>query len=196
MLVEFTVSNFRSIHEPQSWSMVASPALKEWEDRNTFPALGAKKEMHLGCVRAALYGPNAAGKSTLVQALAFVKGQVVNSARESQQGDLFSGGSLQAHRSVASGRLRVFRAVHRGWRALRIRLSLQHLAPPRNGCMHIPRQGRKSGFIGCMTHKLAKIPMRRFQPTFWVASSAMSGPRKPGPTPCFCRVACKATTNN
>ncbi len=37
---------------------------------------------------AALYGPNAAGKSTMVQALAFVKNQVVNSARESQQGDL------------------------------------------------------------------------------------------------------------
>ena len=87
MLVEFTVSNFRSIHEPQSWSMVASPALREWEDRNTFPALGAKKEMRL-LRAAALYGPNAAGKSTLVQALAFVKGQVVNSARESQQGDL------------------------------------------------------------------------------------------------------------
>ena len=87
MLVEFTVSNFRSIHEPQSWSMVASPALKEWEERNTFQALGSKKEMRL-LRAAALYGPNAAGKSTLVQALAFVKDQVVNSARESQQGDL------------------------------------------------------------------------------------------------------------
>ena len=87
MLVEFTVANFRSIHEPQTWSMVAAPALKEWEGRNTFPALGSKKEMRL-LRAAALYGPNAAGKSTLVQALAFVKGQVVNSARESQHGDL------------------------------------------------------------------------------------------------------------
>ena len=60
MLVEFTVSNFRSIHEPQSWSMVASPALREWEDRNTFPALGVKKEMRM-LRAAALYGLNAAG---------------------------------------------------------------------------------------------------------------------------------------
>ena len=87
MLVEFTVSNFRSVHEPQTWSMVASPALKEWEDRNTFPAQGINKGVRL-LRAAALYGPNAAGKSTMVQALAFVKNQVVNSARESQQGDL------------------------------------------------------------------------------------------------------------
>lgn len=87
MLVEFTVSNFRSVHEPQTWSMIASPALKEWENRNILPALGNHKGMRL-LRAAALYGPNAAGKSTLVQALAFVKGQVVNSARESQQGDL------------------------------------------------------------------------------------------------------------
>lgn len=87
MLIEFTVSNFRSIHEPQTWSMVAAPALKEWEERNTFLALGDKKDLRL-LRTAALYGPNAAGKSTLIQALAFVKGQVINSARESQLGDL------------------------------------------------------------------------------------------------------------
>ena len=87
MLIEFTVSNFRSIHEPQTWNMVASPALKEWEDQNTFLAPGINKGTRL-LRAAALYGPNAAGKSTLVDALAFVKGQVVNSARESQQGDL------------------------------------------------------------------------------------------------------------
>lgn len=87
MLIEFTASNFRSVHEPQTWSMVAAPALKEWEERNTFQALGLSKGGRL-LRAAALYGPNAAGKSTLVQALAFVKNQVVNSARESQQGDL------------------------------------------------------------------------------------------------------------
>lgn len=87
MLVEFTVSNFRSIHEPQTWNMVAAPALKEWEDRNTFLAPPPTKNLRL-LRAAALYGPNAAGKSTLVQALDFMKQQVVNSARESQQGDL------------------------------------------------------------------------------------------------------------
>ena len=87
MLIEFTVSNFRSVHEPQTWNMVASPALKELEEQNTFPASGINKGMRL-LRAAALYGPNAAGKSTLVAALAFVKGQVINSARESQQGDL------------------------------------------------------------------------------------------------------------
>lgn len=87
MLVEFTVSNFRSIHTSQTWNMVAAPALKEWEDRNTFLAPPPSKGMRL-LRSAALYGPNAAGKSTLVQALDFMKQQVVNSARESQQGDL------------------------------------------------------------------------------------------------------------
>lgn len=87
MLVEFTVSNFRSFHVPQTWNMVAAPALKEWEDRNTFPAPPPAKGMRL-LRSAALYGPNAAGKSTLVEALYFMKQQVVNSARESQQGDL------------------------------------------------------------------------------------------------------------
>ncbi|HEX5784313.1 MAG TPA: AAA family ATPase, partial [Burkholderiaceae bacterium] len=87
MLVEFTVSNYRSIHEPQTWSMVAAPALKEWEDRNTFPAPPPAKNMRL-LRSAALYGPNAAGKSTLIQALGFMRNQVINSARESQQGDL------------------------------------------------------------------------------------------------------------
>lgn len=87
MLIEFTVSNFRSVRQPQTWSMVASPALKEWEDQNTFPAPGIRKGGRL-LRAAALYGPNAGGKSTMVQALAFVKSQVVNSARESQQGDV------------------------------------------------------------------------------------------------------------
>lgn len=87
MLVEFTVSNFRSILAPQTWSMAAAQALKEWEARNTF--LVPPPVKHLRLLRAAaLYGPNAAGKSTLVQALDFMKQQVVNSARESQQGDL------------------------------------------------------------------------------------------------------------
>lgn len=86
MLIEFTVANFRSVHESQTWNMVAS-ALKEAEERNTFAAQGINKSMRL-LRAAALYGPNAAGKSTLVEALSFVKGQVVNSARESQQGDL------------------------------------------------------------------------------------------------------------
>lgn len=34
-----------------------------------------------------LYGPNASGKSTLIQALQFVEGQVLNSQKESQAGD-------------------------------------------------------------------------------------------------------------
>lgn len=88
MLLEFTVSNFRSVHEPQTWNMVAS-ALKEAEERNTFAATAPGLSKGTRLLRAAaLYGPNAAGKSTLVEALAFVKGQVVNSARESQQGDI------------------------------------------------------------------------------------------------------------
>lgn len=68
MLIEFTVENFRSINEPVTLSMVAAPRLGKRqnvvpagiEDEKGFPAL---------LKVAAIYGPNASGKSTLVQAL-------------------------------------------------------------------------------------------------------------------------------
>jgi AAA15 family ATPase/GTPase len=86
MLIEFSVTNYRSILERQTLSMAASTYFKELESLNTF--IPSKDDGVPRLLRSTvLYGPNASGKSTLVQALKFVKGQVLNSQKESQAGD-------------------------------------------------------------------------------------------------------------
>lgn len=84
MLIEFKVTNFRSIKETQTLSMVAADALKELEG-NTFDS-GVVNLPKL--VRSSvIYGPNASGKSNLIAALAFMEGMVRESAREAQVGE-------------------------------------------------------------------------------------------------------------
>lgn len=87
MLIEFSVTNYRSILERQTLNMVASTYFKELESLNTF-----MPDQNDGVPRllrsTVLYGPNASGKSTLIQALQFVRGQVLNSQKESQAGDV------------------------------------------------------------------------------------------------------------
>ena len=86
MLVEFSVSNYRSILERQTLNMVASTYFKELEALNTF--IPDQDDGVPRLLRSTvLYGPNASGKSTLIQALQFVEGQVLNSQKESQAGD-------------------------------------------------------------------------------------------------------------
>ncbi|TFY89299.1 ATP-binding protein [Pseudomonas kairouanensis] len=66
MLIEFSVSNFRSFREKQTLSMVASPRLGK--KQNVFdPELEGESFPKLLKV-AAIYGPNASGKSNLVKA--------------------------------------------------------------------------------------------------------------------------------
>lgn len=70
MLIEFSVANFRSFRERQTLSMVAAPRLRK--GRNTFKApLSGEKFPDLLKV-CAVYGPNAAGKSNLLQALSVI----------------------------------------------------------------------------------------------------------------------------
>ena len=86
MLIEFSVTNFKSILERQTLNLVASSYFKELESLNTFipdPDDGVPRLLR----SSVLYGPNASGKSTLVQALQFVERQVLNSQKESQAGD-------------------------------------------------------------------------------------------------------------
>lgn len=71
MLIEFSVTNFRSFREKQTFSMVAAPRLRKRE--NVFkPAVKGEKLPDLLKV-AAIYGPNASGKSNLVKALDVVR---------------------------------------------------------------------------------------------------------------------------
>lgn len=86
MLIEFSVTNYRSILERQTLNMAASANFKKLESLNTFdPSLGAGLPRLMRST--VLYGPNASGKSTLIQALKLVKSQVLNSQKESQAGD-------------------------------------------------------------------------------------------------------------
>lgn len=67
MLIEFSVANFRSFRERTTLSMVAAPRLHKKE--NTFqPSVDGEKLPPLLKV-AAIYGPNASGKSNLVRAM-------------------------------------------------------------------------------------------------------------------------------
>lgn len=78
MLIEFRVANFRSIRDEQFLSMVANKGKEHPE--NTF-APGVKRFDRL-LASAAIYGPNAAGKTNLLKALQFMQSVVVNSATQ------------------------------------------------------------------------------------------------------------------
>lgn len=86
MLIEFKVTNFRSVRETQTLSMVAGGALKDKDlDGNTFET-GIANFPKL--VRSSvIYGPNASGKSNLIAAIAFMERMVRESAREAQVGE-------------------------------------------------------------------------------------------------------------
>src|SRR4051794_2504705 len=77
MLIEFTVENFRSFKEPQTFSMVASASSQHVEANTYVPNL---KGFDRFLRTAAIYGPNAAGKTNLLRALQFMQSLVVNSA--------------------------------------------------------------------------------------------------------------------
>lgn len=80
MLIQFTVANFLSIKEAQTLSMVAAASLKRLSAENTFQPVveGHRAPKLLRC--AAIFGPNAAGKSNLVKAMGFVDSMVCHSA--------------------------------------------------------------------------------------------------------------------
>ncbi|SCA55796.1 conserved hypothetical protein [Candidatus Terasakiella magnetica] len=84
MLVEFSVTNYKSIAEKQTFSMAAGSAKSKlkphaFETGNSY----APKLMRSACV----FGPNGAGKSSLIEALSFFKQFVISSAKESQEGE-------------------------------------------------------------------------------------------------------------
>ena len=86
MLIEFKVSNFRSIREMQTFSLVASKN-KELMNSHTFDAQLAEQSSVKLLRSAAIYGPNAAGKTNLVRALRVMEIIVRTSALEKGRGD-------------------------------------------------------------------------------------------------------------
>lgn len=84
MLIEMSVANFRSLREPQSFSLVKGKG-DELLETNTFKATAANGFELLRS--AALYGPNASGKSNFLLALQTMKRMVLESAISLQRGD-------------------------------------------------------------------------------------------------------------
>lgn len=84
MLVEFSVKNFLSICEQTTLSLVTAKG-QELEETNTFQP-DAPSSPALLC-SAAIYGPNAAGKSNVIRALQTMERMVMKSAGHSQVGE-------------------------------------------------------------------------------------------------------------
>lgn len=69
MLIEFSVANYRSFRERQTFSMVAAPRLKKGDNVFLADLEGERIELLKAAV---IYGPNASGKSNLLRALALL----------------------------------------------------------------------------------------------------------------------------
>lgn len=87
MLVEFKVSNFRSIKEMQTLSMVASKD-KSLLDLNCIQT--EIKTIPLLTRTAVMYGANASGKSNLIHAIAFMRAVVENSFARMIEGQTYN----------------------------------------------------------------------------------------------------------
>ena len=87
MLIEFSVANFMSIKERQTFSLVASKST-ELADTHTFDAPIATGKNPIRLLRsAAIYGANASGKTNLLIALSVMAEMVAKSAGEKVRGD-------------------------------------------------------------------------------------------------------------
>ena len=86
MLIEFTVGNFRSFKEPETFSMVAANLTSPDPRLDTESVIPVDKELKL-LTSAAIYGRNSSGKSNLLAALRFMREFVLNSSRDTQATD-------------------------------------------------------------------------------------------------------------
>jgi AAA15 family ATPase/GTPase len=82
MLLEFSVSNYRSFRSRQTLSLVASTDSAH-QERNTTLVGGSDMRLLRSAV---IYGPNAAGKSNLLRALETLRQLVQNSSAATQEG--------------------------------------------------------------------------------------------------------------
>lgn len=86
MLIEFTVGNFRSFKEPETFSMVAASLTSPDPRLDAENVVPVDKELKL-LTSAAIYGRNSSGKSNLLAALRFMREFVLNSSRDTQATD-------------------------------------------------------------------------------------------------------------
>lgn len=84
MLIEFRVANFRAIKKSQTFSMVKDSDNEICEE-NAFQAPDIQQLNLLKT--AAIYGPNASGKSTIIRAISAMENIILNSGSHAQRGD-------------------------------------------------------------------------------------------------------------
>lgn len=98
MLVEFSVGNYRSFHQPVTLSLRAANLRAkdaQLDTNNVFKCHG------LSLLRsAAIYGANASGKSNLIIALRFMRQWVLQSSKESQTGEPIAVERFRLHTAV------------------------------------------------------------------------------------------------
>lgn len=87
MLIVFRVENYRSLGPMAELSMVASALKSRDSTLDTNNVIDASGDIRL-LRSAAIYGPNASGKSNLVKALDFMRAMVLGSSHRMQAGDL------------------------------------------------------------------------------------------------------------
>lgn len=85
MLIEFSLRNFRSFRDEQTFSLVASSGTEHQDTHTTSISTDDSRRVLRS---AAVYGPNASGKTNLLLALHAMEQIVVKSAVASQRGDL------------------------------------------------------------------------------------------------------------
>jgi uncharacterized protein len=84
MLIEFSITNFKSIQTTQTLSMAAR-SFPELRKQNSF--LTSEKGVPRLLRSAAIYGPNASGKSNLLESINFMKNFILESSKEGQEGE-------------------------------------------------------------------------------------------------------------
>lgn len=77
MVIEFSVTNFRSFRDEQRFSLVAAAADKSLPDNLSKPA-GFKQRLLRSAV---IYGPNASGKSNLIMAMGYLQLLILHAAQ-------------------------------------------------------------------------------------------------------------------
>lgn len=86
MLIEFGVENYRSLRDRNTLSMLASPLTARDKRVDTQNSFVVDSDLRLLKI-AAIYGPNASGKSNVISALNFMRGFVLESSKDSQAGE-------------------------------------------------------------------------------------------------------------
>ncbi|MCG9042135.1 AAA family ATPase [Laribacter hongkongensis] len=88
MILEFRISNFRSIRDEQVLSLIANSSDKALAETHLAPT--GLKALPQTVRTAVIYGPNASGKSTLLDALNYLRTVVAESATVIQPGQSYT----------------------------------------------------------------------------------------------------------